>query len=36
MNSASTKYFEELIQHTVSDLMNGLKERADEPVDLAA
>lgn len=34
MNSASTQYFEELIQHTVSDLTGGLKERAGESIDL--
>ncbi|EKM50334.1 uncharacterized protein PHACADRAFT_264951 [Phanerochaete carnosa HHB-10118-sp] len=35
MNSASTKYYEELIRKTVSDLISGLNERVDRPVDIA-
>ncbi|EKM50335.1 uncharacterized protein PHACADRAFT_201174 [Phanerochaete carnosa HHB-10118-sp] len=35
MNSASMKYYEELIYNTVGDLVSGLKERVGGPVDIA-
>lgn len=35
MNSASMKYYEELIRSTVGDLVTGLKERIGGPVDIA-
>ena len=35
MNSASIKYYEELIRNTVGDLVSGLKEHADDTVDIA-
>ncbi|GJE90443.1 cytochrome P450 [Phanerochaete sordida] len=35
MNSASMKHYEDLICTTVTDLVNGLTKRLDEPIDIA-
>ena len=35
MNTASMKYYEELVYETAADLVNGLKQRAGQRVDFS-
>ena len=35
MNSAAMKYYEDLIRSTAGDLITGLKQRVNKPVDIS-